>query len=365
MRKNWYLFLVVGLLLMGCDTNSESFTSLFKSFNRQGMLANIGNNMVIPAFNATVADAQDLNASLIQLKQNPNATTLAAAQQSWTNLNASWRTAEVYGFGAMDYLLVKPKIDNYHCSEISIENNISTATTIDANYVSALPLTDKGLVAMEYLLFGNGTQNVEALLSADTQRVNYLEALGVNVESQIILVKNEWAAAGDNYIAGFIAADGNSTSSSLGKMINYEVMIMDEVKNMKLGKPMGKQDATVLPLEVESYYSKKSLDNITTNMQALENLFTGNGSVGIYDLLNHLGAKDNNGVLLSTKLDTKFTEIETDMLSINSNLDVAVVNEWNDCDVLYNDVYDLYILIKVDVMNQLGLLLTFNDNDGD
>ena len=353
------------MFLLGCDTTSESFTSLFKSFNRQGMLSNIGNNMAVPSYNQTTTKAQELNVSLLALKQNISITTLNAARQSWIDLNASWRTTEVYGFGAMDYLLLKTRIDNYHCSAVNIEANISNAAAINPAYIAGLPVTDKGIVAIEYLLFGDGSQNVEALMNADTQRVNYLVALGANLETQLTLVRNEWISSGNNYLSTFISSDGNSTSSSLGKMINYEVMLMDEIKNMKLGKPMGKQDATVIPTEVESYYSKQSIQNISANLQALENIFSGNGSIGVYDLLNHLGAKDNNGILLSSKLDAKFTEIETDISAINSTLDVAVINDFNDCDVLYNDTYDLYILIKVDVMNQLGLLLTFNDNDGD
>jgi predicted lipoprotein len=364
MMKRNILFGLI-LLLWGCDTTTDSFTSLFKSFDRQGMLSNIGNNMVIPAYNDVVTKSSDFNISLQNFKSNPTALNLVTAQTQWMSLNTSWRKCEVYGFGPLDNLLLKTKIDNYHCDVTSIESHITSQSIIDLNYINTVPVSDKGIVAAEYLLFGDGVQDPLSLLSADTQRVNYLISVSLSVNEKLIQVQNEWISSGNNFISTFITSDGNNVSSSIGKMINYQVMILDEIKNMKLGKPMGKFDASVIPAEVESYYSKQSIPNINTNMIAIEAIFNGNGSPGVFDLLDHLGAKDNNGTLLSDKIKAKFILIHNDLSAFTTSLDDAVVNDFSSCDTLYNDVYDLYILVKVDVMNQLGLLLTFNDNDGD
>lgn len=364
MRKRNILFVLI-FLLCGCDTTTDSFTSLFKSFDRQGMLNNIGNNIAIPAYDDAIIKSSDFNTSLQNFKSNPTSLSLVTAQAYWMGLNTSWRKCEVSGFGPLDNLLLKTKIDNYHCDVANIESHIVSQPNIDLNYINTVPVSDKGIVAAEYLLFGDGTQNTLALLSADTQRVNYLIAVALSIEEKLIQVRNEWISSGNNFIATFISNDGNNVTSSIGKMINYQVMLLDEIKNMKLGKPMGKFDASVIPAEVESYYSKQSIPNININMIALEAIFDGNGNPGINDLLDHLGAKDNNGTLLSDKISNKFVLIHNDLSAFTSSLDDAVVNDFSHCDTLYNDVYDLYILIKVDVMNQLGLLLTFTDNDGD
>ena len=364
MKKSLSLLVCV-IVLAGCNTNSDSFTSLFKSFDRQGMLSNIGNNMVIPAYADVLVKVQAFNTSASIFKANPTGANLTTLQQSWIQLNSSWRTCEVYGFGPLDYLLSKPKIDNYHCDTAHIETSISTQSIIDETFINSQPVADRGLVAAEYLLFGSGGQDPLTLLSADTQRVNYLVAVGEDLALKLAQVNNEWVASGSNYIQTFISNDGNNVSSSLGKFINYIVMVLDEIKNMKLGKPMGKMDATVIPNEVESYYSKQSLHNIQTNIQALEKLFDGSGNSGLYSLLDHLEAKDNNGVLLSDKLKAQYLLVYADINAIATPLDQAVVSDLSHCETLYQDIYTLYIFVKVDVMNQLGLLLTFTDNDGD
>jgi len=351
--------------MCGCDTATDSFTSLFKSFDRQGMLSNIGNNSAIPAYNTAVSTAHLFNEQIDTFKTNPTPATLLQAQQYWRLLNSFWRSCEVFGFGPLDYLLIKPRIDDYHCNVTNIETHISAEPIIDLGYINTVPVSDKGLVTAEYLLFGDGVQDPFTLLSTDTQRVNYLVAVGLSLEEKITQVRDEWISSGNNFIATFISSDGNNVSSSIGKMINYEVMILDEIKNMKLGKPMGKFDASVIPNEVESYYSHQSLTNIQANIISMRYIFEGNGGVGFYELLDHLGAKDNNGTLLSNKLETKFNEILYDFDNFTSPLDQAVVSDLTTCEILYQDVYDLYILVKVDMMNQLGLLLTFTDNDGD
>lgn len=359
--KKVIIVLLLSLFMLGCDTTTDSFTSLFKSFDRQGMLGNIGNNMAIPAYEQVVVDCNDFNLSLQSFKSNPTSMSMAVAKMRWMDLNSSWRKCEVYGFGPLDNLLIKPRIDDFHCNTTNIEAHISTQPVIDLPFINSVPTSDKGLVAAEYLLWGDGTQNTLTLCQADSQRVNYLIAVGMDLQENLMLVRNEW----NTYVSTFITNDGNNVSSSLGKVVNYQVMMLNEIKNMKLGKPMGKFDATVIPGEVESYYSLQGVSNIYQNVAAMKSIFSGNGDSGINALLDHLGAKDNNGTLLSAKLNTKFAEIETDLGNFTTSLDVAVVSELPLCEILYQDVYDLYILVKVDVMNQLGLLLTFTDNDGD
>lgn len=375
MKKIKLLFLIVPMaliaLLIGCGKDSKGTSgSLFDSFDRKGMLQNIGQNIIlkdIEQFNTAAAQLQD---AIVALQADANATTLSAAQAAWNNAHDKWSMCVPYNFGPMEDQLLQPKIDKWPVNTAAIEANISSATTIDNDYINTKGSSEKGLKALEYLLFDFDAGNTAVLeklttASSATNRLAYLKALAQNIQEQSNKLYTAWSPSGGNYLSQFVNADGNDVSSSVGKLVNVFAFYIDVVKNLKVGNAIGKMtDDMPHPDMVELYESNRSMQALKLNLQSMEQVFKGGSGQGFDDLLNHMKAQRNGSYLTEVTL-AGWQNIYTKADAITTPLQVAVTSDNSKVQALYTSLKEQLVFIKVDMVNNLGVALTFSDDDGD
>ncbi len=85
---------------------------------------------------------------------------------------------------------------------------------------------------------------------------------------------------------------------------------------------------------------------------------------GIDDILDKANAM-SGGVLLSKKIKDQFTVVKGKLDLITVPLSTAVTTQQAAVSALYDEVKRLQVMMEVDMINNLGVLLTFSDNDGD
>lgn len=64
-------------------------------------------------------------------------------------------------------------------------------------------------------------------------------------------------------------------------------------------------------------------------------------------------------------LKNKLNEIFTQINSFSNPLNVSIDQDFDKVNDLFLKMKQLIVLIKVDMMSQLGLIITYTDNDGD
>lgn len=373
MLKKVFYLLVMSVLIAACSSTENPDPA--DGQQRAAMLDNVGSNVIIPAFDAFAASSASLaeatNAFTADVK---NVQKLTAAQEAWRTAAESWKRASLFTQGPIETEFLQSGIYFNTTNDAGIESVISKpAVTIDNAYVNTLGAPLKGLPAIEYMLFSAmGDQAVIASYAGINggNRSAYLKALCENLQVQATKVLSKWQPDGGDYLATFKKADGRDINSSLGLLSNKMIDLVYTIKDERLGAPMGKRNnGTPQPALVDAKVSNASVQLMRAELRSLENAFTGtssggaNGS-GIDDILDEAGAKSGEQ-LLSAKIKAQFATIYTKLDAINKPLRTAVTDQKDQVNAVYDEVKKLQVLMEVDMINNLGVLLTFSDNDGD
>jgi uncharacterized protein len=386
------LLLLPFTFFTGCkddDPDNNPPKDPFDQYDRKDMLRNLGYNVIIPVFNDFNQKTNALQQAVNNFTATPTATSLDALQNAWKEAAFSWKRAEMYKIGPLDKdnngnnLIAVIDFGSANTMEIAnavntagVENAINSAPgNIDNAYIESLTAANlKGLPTIEYLLFnrdqGNSFILDQYINGANVQkRKDYLKALGENLKIKSETIVNAWSPSGGNHLETFINADGRDIGSSIGMMVNEIVYQIEVIRNEKVGRPLGKRtNGSPQPLSVEAKYSNNSIAFIKENITGLERAFKGEGTAGdksgFDDLLNHLKA-EFNGQPLAQLIKDQFGAVKQKADAVNMPLQDAISQNPAAVEALYTELNKLLVLTKVDMVNNIGVVITYIDNDGD
>ncbi|MBO9702772.1 MAG: imelysin family protein [Sporocytophaga sp.] len=373
MKHTIFILPLLFLFFIGCKKDTEQKPSdAFNSFDRKGMLENIGRNIIIPSYKELNNSSHNMTTACEGFVSNPTEENLIALQNAWKQTAGAWKRCELYKIGPGDDLSVAlySSIDFSPVNTSLIEDAVNTTSVIDTNYVKNKGASVKGFPAIEYLLFNYANGNAYILNKfAGTEisiqnRKNYLLALCRTLESKSIEILGLWESG---YINIFIASDGKDINSSIGMLVNQLIYLTEVVKNKKLGKPLNNMGVPQIN-QLEARESGMSLSHIKENVISLENAFLGKSSkgdlAGFDDLLNYIGARHED-VLLSNRIKQQFDSIYIAINRVEPSLQTSLETSQSNVKDLYLKVLELVGLFKVDMTTDLDVLVTISDNDGD
>ncbi len=369
-----YILVCLLVLVWSCSKNEEP--GAFDTFDRKSMLTNLGNNVVIPSFDAFYQKAAALETATTAYSTDvKNEQKLIAAQQAWLEMATAWKQASVFKQGPVDDKFLLANIDfstkGVYLNTALLEKAITDGTTIDNAYIESKGSTVKGVHAIEYLLFDKSQRNANVVGGYTgvngANRAAYLKALATNLKNQAQLIVDSWKSG---YVTTFINADGRDINSSLGVLSNKLIDLIYTIRDERIGAPKGNRNNGVpQPDLAESALSNSSIALAINELKGLENAFLGRtpagiDGVGLDDLLDKLGAKSGDD-LLTTKIKNQFATVYTKLSAIPAPLQTAVVTNKTEVQAAYDEIKKLQVMMEVDMVNNLGVLLTFSDNDGD
>lgn len=341
-------------------------------FERKGMLTNIGNNIIIPNYETLEGAVQDFDIAVTTFNANSDLTNLGALQNAFKEAYKAYQICSVFEFGPADQEMLRANLNTFPAYVAKIESNVSSNTY---SFDDPDNITTKGFPAMDYLLFGVGADN-DAILTKYTtdanagNRKNYLSAIASYLKTKVESVNNAWSSTGGNYINTFINASGTDVGSSLGQLVNQLNYDFEILRNAKIGIPLGKKTlGTPLPEKVEALYSGMSVELALIQLKAMQNIYLGRSEAGIDgsgldDYLIHLEAPYNNGQL-SDAIKNQFTTAISKLQAVPNPLSSTVQNNPSVIDAAYIELQKLLVLLKTDMPSALGVLITYQDNDGD
>lgn len=377
MKSRSFLLAIFAVsLLLGisfsCSKSGSSGNGSGNTIGKDSSLINIGNNIILPAYQSLAISANSLDSAIFDFNAGPNSTKLAAVQALFKTAYIRWASAsefDYFGPAATGQPLLAG-LNLFPTNTTTIEGNITAGN----NNVNAFANSSaKGLPALDYLLFGtNGTVAAYTTDGTAANRKAYLAAISADIKAEANAAWNGWQASGGNYINTFINGTGNSVSSSLGLLINSLVQDFEIGKNDRLGIPLGKQPPgqvlPVLPNEVEAYYSGISVQLALAQLKAVQNIYLGVGTSGdgpgLEDYLTMVNAKYGNGLLTDT-IKAGFVSAVSGLQAIPDPFSVTIQNNPAPAIAVYTSYQKLVVLLKTDMPSSLGVLITFGDNDGD
>jgi uncharacterized protein len=379
MRNNkTYLFNLKGshlmlatllLFFIACKPSKESKDDNLMLFDKEAMLKHYSLNLILSAYNQCSIQLSKLQQSIVSYKAAPTASAFLAIRAAFDTAYVSYQHCALYEFGPAETIQLRLNMNVFPTDTVQIKNNISNGT-YDLN--AANNLDAKGFPALDYLLFLKGS-NLQSSFNAFAndnlaeKRLQYLERAAQDMQVKITFVNGEWRS---NYKNTFNASLDASIGSALGNLINQLNYELEQVKNLKLGIPLGKKTLGVVqPHLSEALYSERSIALLKANLANIENVYYGKNQsgadgLGIDDYIIALNSQ-YNGSTLSNAIRNQLNAVNTQLATLQSPIALAVVNENAKVNNLYIEIQKLVVLLKSDLPSALGVVITYQDGDGD
>ncbi len=360
MKKTALLFSIL-FVLNACDKPTDSVIK--DDFDRKVMLQNYYDNLILPAFTALESSVLVFETSLKLLVANPTEQSLSDAQKAWEATYIVWLSANAYNFGPTGEDGIRKglieEIGTFPVNVAKIEANITTKKLTFNDF----DRDNRGLLGIEYLLFDSDNKSALAKLK-DQNRRNYLLALTENVKMWAIESKKGWVG----YKADFTSKNGTDVGSSTSQLYNEFIRSYEAIKNFKMGLPLGLRagQTQAEPSKVEGFYSKKSLKFLTANINAIENIYYGRGTVDGLGLKEYLEAVEGGKVLVAST-EAQLAVIKTVLKTVPDNMPIAeqIVKSPQVLTNLHTELQKNTRFFKSDMSSILGIAITFASGDGD
>ena len=343
--------------------------------SKDTILANIGNNIIMPAYVNFSASVNSLDSAILDFNAGPTSTKLTALQGFFKAAYINWQYTSAYNyFGpASSNQPLLSSLNLFPTNATIIDSNIGKLSA-PYNVNAFANVAAKGFPALDYLLFGAGANTLTNFTTGTgaANRKLYLAAVSADIKTEVNAALKGWQTTGGNYLNTFVNGTGNSISSSLGLLLNSFIQDFEILKNFKLGLPLGKQSTgtalPILPDQVEAYYSGISSQLALNQLKAAQNLFLGVGTAGagpgLKDYLIQKNIKYGNGLLVDT-IKVNLANAISGMQAIPDPFSQTIQTNAAPSLAVYAITQKLVVLIKTDMTSGLGVLVTFGDNDGD
>lgn len=361
------LTIFISVSIASCDPNIDNNNST--TFDRSELLNNYSDNIVIPAYEEYVASTNNLLSVINEFALSPDDNNkLLICIEQLKIVSLKWQLASLFDFGpASDYALLE-FTNSYPTSTDDIESSIGDESWIAGQ---ASNIDNVGLPALDYLLNEEGAMDK---LNANPERIEHLVRQAEFLNEQGELVLETWQSS---YNSNFVSMSGTEMGSSIGAMLNaFNRVYEANIRKQKLGLPSGVStfSGNPLPSHVEAKYANYwSIDLLYEAMLSIEKMYLGNATssnplnhegVGFDDYLISLGDEDF-GLGLHNDIVAQIQSSKEAVMSLNDPLSEFVLTNQEACVSVYTELQALVVLFKVDMMSSLGILITYQDNDGD
>ncbi|MFK7786141.1 MAG: imelysin family protein [Crocinitomicaceae bacterium] len=352
-RTSILLVLAVISLACGCKGPDE----VKPNFDKAALLANLSDNSIAPSLSFLETAMMQMQSDFVEFQSTPSQVNLDVLRNSWKDAYLTWQTVKPFDVGPIRSYGFKAATGTYPTDPSKIESNISSGSY---NLASASNVDAIGLHSLDYLL-----HRADALsyLTGDANCMTYTGDVISKLVSETTAVKNAWTT----YAPTFKESTGTETTSGFSQLVNEFNRDYELAKTAKVGIPIGKQSLGIqMPEYLEARNSGISFDLLRQNILALQQCYKGDAfsigqsGVGFDDYLVHLERS-----ALDQTIRDNFSEILAKIDSFNGTMEEEMSTNTAGLDELYNLLQGQVVNLKTDMTSAFGVLITYQDNDGD
>jgi predicted lipoprotein len=351
--KKIFILIPFLYLLWSCGSSEE----VGSGFDRKTMLTLYADEFIIPTFAELKQQTAQLNSSIQKLSFQPTLENLTLAQTDWKQTMLVWQKANGFNFGPASDQFGKldQNIAIFPISPEKIEQFVAKGDTALQNF----DRDSRGLMGVEYLLFGDSQAEVIAKLSGT--RAAYLRSISADVAKRVASVSDKWA----QYRSEFLASTGTDGGSSASLLYNEFVGNFESIKNFKVGLPLGKRPGQTQPepARVEAFYSGMTSELIKRNFASTLALWEGKNAAGWKTYLeNVVGGKE---LIAATLVQIQATQKAIDALPNDVPFSVLCQEGDKLAENAHTELQKLTRFFKSDMSSLLGIAITYQSGDGD
>lgn len=282
------------------------------AFDTAAMLTNLSANVIQRNYGALAEDSRNFAAAdgpiaalCTGVGGESEAAMLATAQAQWRELSRAAQATELHVIGPAlaNGEALRLRVTSFSGgpnSTCGIDQSAALVHMEDPDFnIASRSLNQRGIGAIEYLLFNEDLTHTCASVVPATQGWNELEEsvrrrarcdlaqlIASDIAEAADLLNSRWG----DYSSEFVA-EGN-VGATLQLVTDALFAIDTHVKDEKLGIPTGIHDdcsSHSCPATVESRFSRNSLANVRANVQSFLDMFQGLEGSGFDDLIEDDG----------------------------------------------------------------------------
>jgi predicted lipoprotein len=362
------------------------------TFSKRRLLDATATCVVLNAENFLDA-ASALRSATAALAADPGPDTLDTARKAWREAMQVWQRNETLQVGpaSADTMTGGQSLRDQIYAFPSLNRCAIDANLVDEAYAndpfSKLLVNQRGLGALEYLLFHDGSSNAcpaasrinddgsWAALSAselEARRAAYAAEAGQEVLARAEALVEAWAVDGGNFRETLV--DTGSSNPFFGSQqvafnaINEALYYVElDVKDKKLGAPLAVSVPCIGPCTdlVESRFARVSTDNLRENLIGTRKLFAGCGpqysGLGFDDWLVNVGRPD-----LAESMSDALQGAQEAIDALDPLLEDAIASNPAKARAVYDAIKVFTDLLKSDFITTLNLeppAASIGDND--
>ncbi len=360
--------LLLGMVSCGKDDNLGRNGD---EFDRQAMLINWADNIIIPSYKEYVVSLGILDERANTFKNSPAVSTLETLRTAWLNAYVDWQKVAMFEIGKAEEITLRNFTNVFPVNVVDMKKTISSGTF---SLPSVNRQDEQGFPALDYLINGLGEtdQEIVDIFLQETAQSNHGEYLVALTDRLKLLggtVLSDWR---NGYRDTFITNDGSEALSSVNKLVNDLLFYYEKhLRAGKIGIPAGVFSSTPLSDRVEALYSQgNSKALFSTALNALEDFFNGKhvGSSGegesLKSYLNFLNTV-RGGENLANLINSQFTSIKLVASDLGDDFEAQVISDNTKMLATYDELQKNVVFMKVDMFQSLNIRVDFVDADGD
>jgi len=232
----------------------------------------------------------------------------------------------------------------------------------------------QGFPAIDYLLYGIGTNDSEILEKYTSENSKYLAYLLILSNKMTELTDSVISDWNNSYRDNFVASIDNTATSSINKLTNDFIYYYEKgFRANKIGIPAGVFSGGTLLDRVEAYYRRdiskilaiEAINSVSDFFNGIS--FNGNTSltgISFKDYIEFLETIKNDTPLGQLIID-QFESAKTSINNLNDDFTVQLENNKLDMLITYDVIQVAVVLLKVDMLQALNINVDYIDADGD
>lgn len=318
------------------------------------MLENLAKNIVGPSYASFEGALVDLQTALDAYRLDDSEGNVIALRDAFGQAYIAWQSCSPHEFGPAANLGFRLTVNTFPCDTARVHVLLSSESY---DLKLATNAAAKGFPALDFILYKlNDARWAEPSVQA------FIQANIDLIHDDLHAIQSEW---NETYRDEFETNLGSDVGSALGTLVNAVNQDFELLKNANVGIPLGKKTLGETQAEkVEALYSGQSIPLLIFRLQAIKNVFEGGVGLGIDDQLDALGASYGEESL-SKAITLGFDDAIEAAQLIDGSLHDAILDSPSDVENLHSKLQHLVVLLKTDMPSQLGVQITYQDNDGD
>ncbi len=336
--------------------------------SRSEVLISATDELIVPRFQEVAQEMAALQRSLKLLCDNPTQQSLGEARDQWRKARVPWMRSQAMWFGPIMDRRSRSYVDWAPIEPERIERMLEKRDTVDADYLREyLAATQRGLGAVEYVLFEDDESVLGKLNQTNSIRCQYLVALGDLVASETEGALADWT--GDNadgvaYAAYFNGTASNSliSKSALNELVRTSVFMSRTITDMRLGKAIGVGDADADPSAILGGNGHSSVADMRNQVLGMQDVYLGGGvesDMGVSAIARGLSEETDR------RMRDAFVNALEAIDDLEEPLRESIQNNPHAALEAHAALKHMQLTLSTEIVSLLDIAVGFADTDGD